>query len=520
MKLFNISLLSLMLFVTISCFKDKGNYDYSEAVHISIESEADKYSGLRAIDPIVIKQTITSSTEGEIVENNPNMEFSYSISVTDPNTKSYWTQLSEGEINFNQTVDYPTGIYTLWFKMLDKRTDLITSKTYSLTISSATYEGWMILGTEGSENNTRMDMISVVSTTREELNFDIMKNRGLPAETKGAYCFGYWPNSNANNPDKMYLFSDTGGYFLEKEEFTTSEKSTINFTDFIMPSKLKAPVATYVFIGHNIIVTTEGDAYVQCTDAGGPRFLDPINTTVRGSAPEFKVAPFVGYNAVRPGNPYRLGVLYDITNKRFMRFNSYSPNSESLYALVNSGSDNKFNYKTDKDLVYMVGTAYDSGVAFSLLRDDDGKFYIAGLSVKSNISQYNYIENVAAPELSKAKYFAFHSKYPIMYYAVENKVYAYNWSNQTSNSTPVITVDSEITMIKFQLYSNVSKLPKYSDPDFVEQQYNLLVASHNGSENGGKLGFYKTSDEDHSVSKVKEYSGFCKIKDVIYRERR
>ncbi len=38
--------------------------------------------------------------------------------------------------------------------------------------------------------------------------------------------------------------------------------------------------------------------------------------------------------------------------------------------------------------------------------------------------------------------------------------------------------------------------------------------------NGGRLGFYPVDGVNNSVMKRVEYSGFAKIKDVVYRERR
>lgn len=518
MKILNISLLSLLLFSTVSCFEDKGNYDYKEKAVIEITSETEIYSVLRAIEPVVINTKIKSSLDGDIMEGNPNVEFSYSINIKDEETSYAWTKISEGKLNFNQPLDYQAGKYLLWFQMKDKRTGIISSKTYTVMIMSATYEGWMILGTEGAENKTRLDMISVITPTREELNFDIMKTRGLPEDTRGAQCLGWFPNNMNSMMDRMFIFPEKDGYMLEKEEFSTSERYSINYVDFVIPTMLVDPVASYTFFGTNIIVTTSGDAYAQAISGSGPKFLDPINILKRGDRPEFKVSPYIGHNAVRPTITSGLAVLFDVTNRRFMGFNGSTP--EVLFPLINGAEDNKFNFDIKMDLIYMAGTGFDGGIALALLKDDAGRYNIAGMNIKGKVSQHTYVENIVAPELANAKYYAFHSKYPILFYAVGNKVYFYNWAAGTSSGAPIITLDSDVTMLKFQLYGNESKLPKYDDPLFVEQQYNLLVATHNGSENGGTLGFYKTSDVDYSVSKVKEYTGFCKIKDVIYRERR
>lgn len=55
------------------------------------------------------------------------------------------------------------------------------------------------------------------------------------------------------------------------------------------------------------------------------------------------------------------------------------------------------------------------------------------------------------------------------------------------------------------------------------RQYELMVGSYNAAtpdNNGGRLGFYPVDGVNNSVTKRIEYSGFAKIRDVVYRERR
>ena len=74
---FVISVLSL-LFLT-SCFKDKGNYDYTELAEITIENIPEVIEVLASSDHITINPKVTSSIEGEITDDNSNFEFSYKM---------------------------------------------------------------------------------------------------------------------------------------------------------------------------------------------------------------------------------------------------------------------------------------------------------------------------------------------------------------------------------------------------------------------------------------------------------
>ena len=49
----------------------------------------------------------------------------------------------------------------------------------------------------------------------------------------------------------------------------------------------------------------------------GAAFEQPINTSARGEAPTYRVAPYIGESMARPGNG-KAAVFYDMDNQRFM----------------------------------------------------------------------------------------------------------------------------------------------------------------------------------------------------------
>ena len=48
----------------------------------------------------------------------------------------------------------------------------------------------------------------------------------------------------------------------------------------------------------------------------GAAFEKPINTSARGEAPTYRVAPYIGESMARPGNG-KAAVFYDMDNQRF-----------------------------------------------------------------------------------------------------------------------------------------------------------------------------------------------------------
>jgi hypothetical protein len=78
-----------------------------------------------------------------------------------------------------------------------------------------------------------------------------------------------------------------------------------------------------------------------------------------------------------------------------------------------------------------------------------------------------------------------------------------------------------VTKLKFNLYANcmLSYLNNTSQ-EFMDKQFDLIVASTTGAENGGIVRFYDL-DTTGKMSKLEEYTGFGDhIVDVTYRERR
>ena len=78
MKMKNIILFSFIFFL-MSCYDDKGNYDYREMAEIRIENLPETLEILGGIEHIVAQPKVTSSLEGEIKDGNPNFEFSYRL---------------------------------------------------------------------------------------------------------------------------------------------------------------------------------------------------------------------------------------------------------------------------------------------------------------------------------------------------------------------------------------------------------------------------------------------------------
>ena len=253
-----------------------------------------------------------------------------------------------------------------------------------------------------------------------------------------------------------------------------------------------------------------------------------MNTHKEGTAPEFKVAPACGFSWVRPwSKSYGKYVLYyDITNGQFRLYDAVSERLQLNAIPEPGGSDvNLFSYAPGKDFVYMEGTRRSNGLVYTILQDKTtGKRSIYGINLGgSTYAQELYIPDVSAPDFEKATAFSFDSRFPLLFYSVANKLYCYNLGTQRTTEVPTgLGGDETITKMKFNLYSATAySILTNQTEEFMAQQYRLIVCScGNDLSAGGKVTFFDVDGVNNTATAAEQYTGFGKIVDIVYRERR
>ena len=531
--------LFVLLFIPLisSCFDDKGNYDYHEVAEITIEGLPELLEVVGGAEHIVAAPTVKSSLEGIITEDNPNFTFTYKMELKSGGTivnGAYWgvTLNKNGRKDVNPLAPFAANTYLCMFIVTDVRTGRETAKLFDIKVTSPTYEGWMVLCNEGAQNRVRLDMISVLSKERTLPAYDLLASLGLP-EVTNARMLGWAPSRFANPGDVIYLISEKGSYLLDQETFKTDESWNIKAVDFIIPPADEEPVY-YISLNSgssyggeaNFCVTDKGNAYCQALGTAGAAFEYPINTSERGLAPEFKVAPYVGVSMARPGNG-NTALFYDTDNRRFVGWSTgTTDNSKQILSPLQDPEEALFSFKTGMELIYMESTRFSNGLVYAILQDQNGQRHIYGINMGGNgFVQESKYENLQAPGFDQASRFAFHSQFPFLFYAEGNKVHMYNLAtNTTYESVITLPSTSEVTFLKFNLYQQpLLTLLNDQSEEFMARQFELMVGSYDKNStdnNGGTLGFYKIDGINNKVSKRTEYSGFARIADVVYRERR
>lgn len=520
MKLIHIVCLFLIGIFITSCYKDKGNYTYTEANEITIEGIPDVITVLTNVDTLRLSPKITSKFDGEILDGNPNYSFVYAEDGT----------IKDGQMNFKaldssyrKDLDYFVKLdpknYEMRFVVTDKRTGVQTIKKFQLRASTPVSEGWMILSNEGSEKRVRMDMVSIISEERIVVAYDILPMLRMPETTDAKKIWLLYPSPN----QRLGILAGGKSYTLEAYNLNSGPSYDMQY---LYGDRSYEPNPKAITSNGSWVATVDqhNNAFAVSFAVAGPMFGFPVNNLSGNRMTEFEVSDQVAGDPRLSGQSNSI-LFYDITNKRFM---SWSSGHSTFMRPITNPESSLFDYNTGKNMVYMEASRYGNGTAYSIL-ESGGKYFLYGIQfVAANpVGRFeqSYYAELNIPDFEKASCFAFHSTLPYMFYSIENRIYQFDIVTKQVKLMQTLASEN-VTMLKFQLFKDRYSGPPFGSgktQEYLDQQYDLIVgSSHTGEpeHSRGRLRFYSVPPLNGDISLIKEYSGFADIVDVTYREAR
>jgi hypothetical protein len=465
-----------------SCYKDKGNYEYTEPNKVTITGINDKYTVMQGTYLEIIPQlTPTDTTAAD------SARYAYE-----------WIALKNGALITDKRKDLSTnkslrinmalasGSYSMYYRVKDKQTGLQFQKTFDMDVVSSIYEGWMLM----TEVNgaARMDMISKISGQYNVIP-DVLAYVGSSLVLKGKPVN---VSTFQHNPlvDGYGIFMSTDQSTDRVDPETFQYKSTYNIK-YEMISNVPDNFAATSFLttgGYRSYMISGTDAYYYYYVLN-VRYGLPINI-LKDEAHTFKVAPFIAVNSGA-----QVTVFYDITNKRFVRHVS----SESTCSLMPTGT--MFDYNTGMDLVYMTYSSFANGNVFAILFDAvNNKYFLARFVFGASIQQV-YYDEMPATGIAQAKNFAVSPDLGYIFYTVGGKLYSYDMSAKASKLM-IDKGNQSFTLLQFR--------------------GNLMAASVDPSKPEGANGTleeYNVPPVQGSLLKANSWSGVGKIISASYRSR-
>jgi hypothetical protein len=482
------------------CFKDEGNYNYNEVNRISIDTFGVK-SGFYQ-DSFFLTPRITATMDTTMLNDTSRYSYTWSaaIKVRDPLKDVPLVTLStKKDLRVKLTIR--PSVYVLYFKVTDRVTGNVYYQQTDLTVSTSTYEGWMVLC--DVNNNTRVDMISFLQapSTDTMLLKDVLNGSAMPA-LHGPKNIAY---TTGNLGAFIYITAADGGHKVDGDFFYWQNSYNLKYDclfDYgasFTPGyvRMAGSGSTYfLYYGH--------DYYYQFTTTSLGYGI-PVNK-VAGENDFFDASPYVG-KAIGRSDP---ALLFDRTQKRLVRLND---NATTCVEIPDQGL---FSYKTNMDLLYMV-TNQVNQYTYAVLKDPaTNNVFVYSCQITTNLAAQNFAKQITGIDIANAEFFAVSPEFGYMFYNVGSKVYEVDFDNPTTSKLVMDLGSKKITLLKFHQFlgfnatKNANKLKA------------LMVGSYDPAlpaESCGTLSQYSVPGLFGDPVLLKSWSGFGKIVSLTYRER-
>lgn len=477
MKIFKVIIIIFLANIALlSCYVDKGNYEYTPISDIQISGIESGYTKISAIDTLKLSPVITSSYGN-------NLEYTWLIYDALNNVDTLGK-----EKNLSYFITKPTGNYTVYLYVKSKTNGYYVHTNTSLTVGTQFTRGHYILK-ENSAGNTELDLLldddrfvsNILQSTQGEALSGAPRSMGILYDKQiidpvslnkvSTHCLGlitYNKKVNILRASDMRKIFDHSTMFYEEPEETPYKFLTGFWTN-----KYLSNLGTY-----STNVTTPGSGIL-----GFP-------TGVSGGSDHWAFSPSL------------LGMVYwDEINNRIL-WNNYNG---TAYVI------NDLNYATSNLNYNCLFMGSFKGVVYGLFRDksNSDKLYLYRLTTSSSSRPpvVNKVTEIDAnSKLHTATLFASNQfSAEIIYFVSNNKLYYYDAVNNAEYEINAqgLPANETITFIANRKY-NI---------DFPDFDY-FTVATYNSGTY--KVFMYNMVGGLPNGAPVRTRSGSGKVKETHY----
>lgn len=514
----------LHIFLIVSataCYKDLGNYDYSELNNVNVEGILSNqwYEKYTYVDTLKIEPQISLAFGGS----QDHLKYEWilipQMAGYVKDSIPYDIQRSAYIIGKEKNLSYPlterAGEYAGFFYVKDTLSGISYKTDFYLRLRTAVSEGWMLLCEENEK--ARLDMISSISATENLVSHNIWKNCdfSLGKPYKLTYNHNIWKSSRL-------VWCEKGTYCLDNQNLWPSEANNLIWQFAESPNKIgivNGAIPMNSTPTNEILISSDSDLYIRDVHsiAIGGVFDYPRNREKNGNT-YFKVSPHIGFKKFWKWPTTTAVILYDETNRRFMSLES---NQEFPSELSFIGGGVEYSANTGKDLIHMEGNM--EGYIFAVLQKPGTQNYdIYGMIVHPDckIERSHYIRLKPA-NTDKITLFAFHPIYRFLFYATDRgDIYQFNMNTPEQEARKILSFPGEhISVIKFQLPVPYIMYEAWEK----ERWYWLYVAGYdtNKAENeSGTMRMFDFPEVSSTPVKKYEFTNLGKIIDISYRYKR
>ena len=493
----------LALGVLASCVDDEGSYDYTPINTVTIEDLESTYNAISGITTLTIEPTVKGDIYGK---NLDNYEFTWQLCQSNGVFEDHTHRVLSHEPVLEWEVDEPVGDYALYLMVKDKPSGVEKITYANLRIQSPFGRGFMLLGTDGSDDLAYIDMVSMPAAGDTVVVENALTNDGSIRKPKSLMYTGYYINSNG---EYMWLFGEDNSWKLNSIHTADVPEFSV-FGTFaslgIADNEYGYDNETAVDIfprrapgGNNLTRSTLGFITKDClygpTSANfGEYFGTPANRLENSlTSPLFHIYPKAFYNGSLTYISYSSTpfIVYNSDEDRFLKINlaNYLNGTNCTELIDYSYAGWRWDCRSeDRKLVYGENTSTAStGCCFvmkSTVQDNAYDIYTVQItSAYSQTKEKFPVDLSIAKDFEKAERYCFIGCRRAVFYSVGTVLHQYDFERKLHLE---MDLGAEITMIKPDFYSR-------------NRHNDLMVATWDAKQKEGTLMKYVIGDNPNSI---------------------
>lgn len=541
-----IMLLSLVTMVS-SCYKDLGNYDYSEINEIGVDTDATgTYFAVDRYDTLRISPTLTF-TQGAIDDSQ--LSYKWEMYADDWANTDEKAQLLSTEKNLCVQIRRAESVtpYALVLTVTDNATGCSFTQKYQVSVQPSVLSGLMVLQDE--DGRCRLDYLA---STLAEPTFAVPHHiKDVYASANNGESLQGTPrsvgftlqNKSSYEPQDKRLYVCTDKEFVMLDAATFSKKHS-NYEMFMSAPQTISPEAVMrsTIYDNSTILVNDGRVHIL-NQSNAMIFGYQFSRALKGNQSlgnkDIKVAKYIYQADDFPSYTGFEAILYDVEGKRFVKVNSGSAIEPELKAFEpqNEAALKHFDVNNiGKDILWMAKG--NAGQCFAVFTDGEkNQIYRCRFNVKSttedeegNTIPNPQVNNLAMgvyelPESAEgrnAKYFDAGRYANYILYASDRNIYTYDFSaRKATQINDPFTEDEVITGIKIY---NV----EYYTSNITDLSGTILyVSTWNGKEGKiyefalnrttGRLNNRTDQAEGNLKKPYNVFGGFSKVVDMCVK---
>lgn len=392
-----------------SCYKDKGNYSYSQQVVLSVDTVG------KANTFTVQKSVTVLSVDPKIVYGDDPARLKYLWRIYSTSTINQVADTLSRNKQFSQAVDKNPGNYWLELQVTDTVTHIKGVMQFAVTVTSPYPYGWMVLYEKAGNSEIGLlrtsDIISGLAKDTVLLDaYETINKRkltGLPLYLQQSGRM--WFTSSAagfSNAYVMYAVTNTGGAMMDYVSFdylTDYGGMFFQRPNVVRPDGIEG--------GLGLIAN---DKKLYSTYQLSPYFNGPAIESNKGY--EVDATSFVSTD-------------YYVYDQKYMRFLSMSASDPFLSELLPANSSAAlFDLSNIGKVLQFQQNGYNS-YRYAFFKDPSGTgrylytISFAGQNSNPRNPSVAVVNLSAAPGIQDAKFFAVSDRGPVAFYANSAAIY-------------------------------------------------------------------------------------------------